>query len=82
MIKSDEIITYTPCYKTFYMKKLTTEQEERVEKFWDKDKLNGLITSNAPQYLVEHHLFSTLSLEDENEFLIKSKELGVLKNVL
>jgi hypothetical protein len=64
------------------MEKLTKEQEERVEKFWDKAKLNDLLTSNAPSYLVEHHLFSTLSLEDETEFLVKSKELGVLKNVL
>jgi hypothetical protein len=63
------------------MEKLTKEQEERVEKFWDKAKLNDLVTSNAPPYLVEHHLFSTLSLEDETEFLVKSKELGVLKNV-
>jgi len=68
--------------KRFNMEKLTKEQEERVEKFWDKAKLNDLVTSNAPPYLVEHHLFSTLSLEDETEFLVKSKELGVLKNVL
>ena len=64
------------------MEKLTKEQEERVEKFWDKSKIQGLMESNASRYLVEHHLFSTLSLEDENEFLVKSKELGVLKNVL
>ena len=64
------------------MENLTKEQEERVEKFWDRTKLNDLITSNAPPYLVEHHLFSTFSLEDENEFLVKSKKLGVLKNVL
>jgi hypothetical protein len=36
-------------------------------------------TSNSPRYLVEHNLFSTLFLEDETEFLEKSKELGVLK---
>jgi hypothetical protein len=64
------------------MEKLTKEQEERVEKFWDKTKLQGLLESNAPRYLVEHHLFSTLSLVNETEFLVKSKELGVLKNVL
>jgi hypothetical protein len=64
------------------MEKLTKEQEERVEKFWDKSKLNDLVTSNVPQHFVEHQLFSTLSLEDETEFLQKSKELGVLKNVL
>jgi len=64
------------------MEKLTKEQEERVEKYWDRAKLNDLVTSNAPPYLVEHHLFSTLSLEDEKEFLIKSEELGVLKNVV
>ena len=64
------------------MEKLTKEQEERVEKFWDKLKIQGLMESNAQRYLVEHHLFSTLSLEDENEFLEKSKKLGVLKNVL
>ena len=64
------------------MEKLTKAQEERVEKFWDKSKIQGLMGSNAPRHLVEHHLFSTLSLEDENEFLEKSKELGVLKNVL
>jgi len=34
------------------MEKLTKEQEERVEKFWDKAKLNDLVTSNAPPYLV------------------------------
>jgi len=61
---------------------MTEEQEERVEKFWDKVKLNDLVTSNLPPYLVENHLFSTLSLEDETEFLVKSKELGVLKNDL
>ena len=64
------------------MEKFTKEQEERVEKFWDKSKIQGLMESNAPRYLVEHHLFSTLSLEDETEFLEKSREIGVLKNVL
>ena len=64
------------------MKKLIKEQEERVEKFWDRSVVNGLMTSNAPQYIIEHTLFSILSLEDENEFLEKSKEIGVLKNVL
>jgi hypothetical protein len=44
--------------------------------------LNDLVTSNVPQHFVEHQLFSTLSLEDETEFLQKSKELGVLKNIL
>jgi hypothetical protein len=68
--------------KRFNMEKLTKEQEERVEKFWDKAKLNDLVTSNAPRYLVEHHLFSTLSLEDDTEFLVKSKEIGVLKTVV
>lgn len=64
------------------MEKFTKEQEERVEKFWDKSKIQGLMESNVPSHFVEHHLFSTLSLEDETEFLEKSKELGVLKNVL
>jgi len=64
------------------IKNLTKEQEERVEKFWDKSKLQGLLESNVPRYLVENHLFSSLSLEYETEFLVKSKELGVLKNVL
>ena len=62
------------------MEKLTKEQEERVEKFWDKSKLQGLLESNVPRYLVDHHLFSSLSLEDETEFLVKSKKIGVLKN--
>lgn len=61
------------------MKKLT---KERIEKFWDRSVVNGLMTSNAPQYIIEHNLFSILSLEDEIEFLEKSKELGLLKNVL
>jgi len=64
------------------MEKLTKTQEERVEKYWDKSKIQGLMESNAPMYLVEHHIFSTLSLEGETKFLEKSKELGVLKNVL
>ena len=64
------------------MKKLTKEQEERIEKFWDMSVVNGLMTSNAPQYIIEHNLFSILSLEDEIEFLEKSEELGLLKNVL
>ena len=63
------------------MEKLTKEQE-RIEKFWDRSVINGLMTSNAPQYIIEHILFSILSLEDETEFLEKSKEIGVLKNVL
>ncbi len=62
------------------MEKLSKEQEERIEKFWDKSKVQELLESNAPIYLVEHHIFSTLSLVDETEFLIKSMELGVLKN--
>lgn len=64
------------------MEKLTKEQEERIEKFWNGSVVNGLMTSNAPHYIIEHTLFSILSLEDENEFLEKSKELGLLKNVL
>jgi CO dehydrogenase nickel-insertion accessory protein CooC1 len=81
MKEQREILIKEEQLKRFNMEKLTKEQEERVEKFWDKAKLNDLVTSNADPYLVEHHLFSTLSLEDETEFLVKSKELGVLKNV-
>jgi hypothetical protein len=64
------------------MKKLTEKQKERIEKYWDRSVVNGLMTSNVPQWVIENQLFSIISLDDETEFLKKSKELGVLKNVL
>jgi hypothetical protein len=66
--------------KTLYkMEKLTKEQEERIEKFWNKHVVSELISSNIPQHIIKHTLFSILSLEHEKDFLEKSKEIGVLK---
>jgi hypothetical protein len=62
-------------------KKLTKKQEKRLEKFWDRGVVNGLMTSNVPQHFVEHTLNSILSLDDEAEFLKQSKEMGLLKLV-
>jgi len=64
------------------IKNLTKKQEERVEKFWDKTKLNGLINSNIAHFVLEHHLISALCLEDEKEFLLRSEEFGLLKDDL
>lgn len=58
------------------------DKQERIDLYWDKEKLNELVTSNVPNYYVEHYLLSTLSLEDESLFLKKSKELGILKKNL
>jgi hypothetical protein len=62
--------------------KLTKEQEERIDKFWDRNVVNGLMTSNAPKYIIEHELKSILLIDNEQTFLDKSKEFGLLKNVL
>lgn len=61
------------------MKKPTKKQKERLEKFWDRGIVNGLMTSNVPQYYIEHILNSILSIKDETEFLRQSKEMNLLK---
>ncbi len=58
------------------------DKQERIDLYWDKEKLNELVTSNVPKYFVEHYVLSTLLLEDESLFLKKSKELGLLKRSL
>jgi len=40
------------------------------------------MTSNAPKYIIEHELKSILLIDNEQTFLDKSKEFGLLKNVL
>ncbi len=54
-------------------------QEERVEKFWDKETLYEFLGSNVPSTLMAYYLLSIISLEGESDFLIKSKELGIIK---
>ena len=44
------------------MENLTKEQKERVEKFWDKERLNAILESNVPRHFIEHHLFATLDI--------------------
>ena len=43
--------------------KLTVEQEERIDKFWDRCIVNGLMTSNLPSDYIEHNLLSILSIK-------------------
>jgi hypothetical protein len=62
--------------------KLTVEQEERIDKYWDRSVVNGMMTSNVPKNFIENELLSILSLDNHQEFIDKSKELGLLKNVL
>lgn len=62
--------------------KLTVEQEERIDKFWDRCIVNGLMTSNLPSDYIEHNLLSILSINDHQEFIEKSKEWNLLKDVL
>ena len=61
---------------------LTVEQEERIDKYWNRSVVDGLMTSNAPREFIEHNLLSILSIDDHQEFIEKSKELNFLKNVL
>jgi hypothetical protein len=60
------------------MKKLTKNQKERFEKYWNKETINELITSNVPREIVEKWLYSILSIKNENEFLLKSEEMKLL----
>jgi hypothetical protein len=65
------------------MDKLTKAQEERVEKFWDKERLNAILESNVPRHFIEHHLFAALNIVSDEEFLQKSIQLGIVnENVL
>jgi hypothetical protein len=65
------------------MENLTKEQKERVEKFWDKERLNAILESNVPRHFIEHHLFATLDIVSDEEFLQKSIQLGIVnENVL
>jgi len=65
------------------MDKLTKAQEERVEKFWDKERLNAILESNVPRHFIEHHLFAALNIVSDEEFLKKSIQLGIVnENVL
>jgi hypothetical protein len=60
------------------MRKLGKKQKERFEKYWNKETINGLITSNVPTEIVVKWLYSILSIKNENEFLLKSEEMKLL----
>jgi len=65
------------------MEKLTKAQQERVEKFWNKERLNAILESNVPRNFIEHHLFAALNIVSDEEFLQKSNQLGIVnENVL
>ena len=60
--------------------KLSVDQEERIEKHWDKNIVIGLMTSNYPTDMMEYKLKSILSIDNHQEFIEKSKEMDLLKN--
>ena len=59
--------------------KLTNEQKRRINKYWDKSIVNGLMTSNIPRYIVKKQLRNIVESDSEYTFFIESKKLDILK---
>jgi hypothetical protein len=62
-----------------YVEDLTEKQQERIEKYWDKNIVNNIINSCVPKYFVEQELVDILSVNDDDVFLEKSKLWKLLK---
>jgi hypothetical protein len=62
-----------------YVEDLTEKQQERIEKYWDKNIVNNIINSCVPKYFVEQELVDILSENDDDVFLEKSKLWKLLK---
>ena len=58
---------------------LTEKQQERIEKYWDKNIVNNIINSCVPKYFVEQELVDILSENDDDVFIEKSKLWKLLK---
>ena len=59
--------------------KLTEEQETRIEQYWDRGVLNGLLESNVPREFMENMLLTILSLESDEEFFEASNDWNLMK---
>lgn len=57
---------------------ISIEKQERANSTWDKSVISDLMTSNAPPYLIEHHLSLIANTDSNEEFITKSNEYKLI----